>query len=97
AHEVETALNLAREGKLAFTPAVIDVILESVDCLTRAVATVESGGACERSHGHGRLLAKVRGLAEEEHAAAESDSTGALATPSDASPQPGNDAPRQAA
>src|SRR5436190_1640598 len=35
AHEVETALNLAREGKLAFTPAVIDVILESVDCLTR--------------------------------------------------------------
>ena len=62
AHEVETALNLAREGTLAFTPAVIDVILESVDCLSGAIATVASGGACERSHGHGRLLARVRRL-----------------------------------
>src|ERR1700690_3273473 len=37
AHEVETALNLVREGKLAINPAVADVILESVDYLSRAI------------------------------------------------------------
>jgi len=66
AHEVETALNLAREGKLAVTPAVIDVILEAVDYLSRAIAVVESGGACERSTSHDRLLGKVRALIADE-------------------------------
>ena len=49
AHEVETALNLVREGKLAIVGRVIDVILESVDYLSGAIATVESGGAVERA------------------------------------------------
>jgi two-component system chemotaxis sensor kinase CheA len=71
AHEVETALNLAREGTLAITPAVIDVILESVDYLSRAIAAVESGGACERDPGHDRLLGKVRALMAEESGAPE--------------------------
>ena len=66
AHEVETTLNLAREGTLAVTPAVIDVILESVDYLSRAIATVESTGSCERDPGHERLLEKVRALMAEE-------------------------------
>jgi len=65
-HDVETALNLAREGKLAVTPAVIDVILEAVDYLSRAIAAVESGRACERNPGHDRLLEKVRALMAEE-------------------------------
>src|SRR5208283_712593 len=65
-HEVETALNLAREGKLAVTPAVIDVILEGVDYLSRAIAAVESGRACERSPGHDRLLERVRALTAQE-------------------------------
>jgi two-component system, chemotaxis family, sensor kinase CheA len=65
-HELETALNLAREGKLAIIPAVIDVILESVDYLSRAIAGVESGGPNERDPSHDRLLRKVRALMAEE-------------------------------
>jgi two-component system chemotaxis sensor kinase CheA len=33
AHEVETLLDNARNGKLAITGSVVDVVLESVDCL----------------------------------------------------------------
>ena len=66
AHEVETALNLVREGKLAISPAVTDVILESVDYLSRALSGVESGAGGERLPGHGHLLGKVRALKAEE-------------------------------
>jgi two-component system, chemotaxis family, sensor kinase CheA len=41
AHEVETVLNQARDGILPITPAVIDVILASVDHLNRALDSVE--------------------------------------------------------
>jgi two-component system chemotaxis sensor kinase CheA len=64
-HEVETALNLARDGALAVTPAVIDVVLESVDYLSRAIAAVESGGARERGSGHDSLLERVRAVMAE--------------------------------
>jgi len=64
-HEVETALNLARDGVLAITPAVIDVVLESVDYLSRAIAAVESGGARERGSGHDSLLERVRAVMAE--------------------------------
>lgn len=66
AHEVETALDLTRQGKLAITPAVIDVILESVDYLRRAIAGVESGGGCEPLPSHDCLLGRVRGLIAED-------------------------------
>ena len=62
AHEVETALNLVREGKLAILGRVIDVILESVDYLSGAIATVEAGGTVERAPSHDSLLRKVRAL-----------------------------------
>ena len=65
-HELETALNLAREGKLAIIPAVIDVILESVDYLSRAVTAVESGAPNEPDLNHDHLLKKVRALMAEE-------------------------------
>ena len=42
-HETETLLDLARNSKLALTPAVIDVILESADYLSREVSRIESG------------------------------------------------------
>jgi two-component system chemotaxis sensor kinase CheA len=64
-HELETALNLAREGKLAITTVVIDVILESVDYLSRAMVAVESGRAGERDPSHDRLLGKVRAMMAE--------------------------------
>lgn len=41
AHHVETALDLARNGQLQITPAVIDVILESADRLHRWVEHVD--------------------------------------------------------
>jgi two-component system, chemotaxis family, sensor kinase CheA len=43
AHEVETLLDLARNSKLAITPAVVDVVLESADYLKQAINTVEAG------------------------------------------------------
>lgn len=62
AHEVETALNLVREGKLSVTPAVVDVILGSVDYLDQAIRAVESGHPCIPLPGHNLLLEKVRRL-----------------------------------
>ncbi|MCZ2155047.1 MAG: chemotaxis protein CheA [Bryobacterales bacterium] len=61
-HEVETALNLAREGNLVVTAAVIDVILEGVDHVGRSIAGIEAGGPCERCPGHELLIEKVRAL-----------------------------------
>jgi|CZKS01.1.fsa_nt_gi two-component system chemotaxis sensor kinase CheA len=42
AHEVETILDLARNGQLTITSAVIDRILESKDYLTRCMAELET-------------------------------------------------------
>lgn len=42
AHETETALDLARNGKLAISAAVIDVVLASADYLKGALAGVEA-------------------------------------------------------
>lgn len=41
AHEVETLLDLARNGKLAITGTVVDCVLESVDYLKQAIESVE--------------------------------------------------------
>ncbi len=41
-HEVETLLDRARNGQLAVTPAVIDVVLESADYLKRAISWVNA-------------------------------------------------------
>jgi len=41
AHQVETVLDLARNGELAVTPAVIDVVLQSGDFLKESVSLVE--------------------------------------------------------
>lgn len=65
-HEVETALNLAREGNLNITPRVIDVILESVDYLSRAMTAVEAGEGGETGPGHVRLLERVHALMTDE-------------------------------
>src|SRR5580704_17891 len=54
AHEVETILDLARNGQLAVTPAVIDRILESKDYLTQCMAELEA------SLHTGTLLVPVR-------------------------------------
>jgi two-component system chemotaxis sensor kinase CheA len=40
AHEVETLLDLARTSQLAVTPAVVDVVLESMDVLRQELASI---------------------------------------------------------
>jgi len=62
AHTVETALNLAREGTLSVTTAMIDVILESVDYLSRSISGIEAGNGCVPGSGHDRLLERIGGL-----------------------------------
>jgi two-component system chemotaxis sensor kinase CheA len=42
-HETEALLDLARNGQLSLTPAVIDLILESADYLNGEVSRIESG------------------------------------------------------
>lgn len=44
AHETETLLDRARNGKVTLTPPVIDVILASADYLNRDLNRIESGG-----------------------------------------------------
>ncbi|MCC6391422.1 MAG: chemotaxis protein CheA [Bryobacterales bacterium] len=96
AHEVETALNLAREGKLAVTSAVIDVILESVDSVSKGIVAVESTGNCRRLESHDRLLGKVRALMAQPSAAAAAPAEPSPAK-SAAAPPPEDKAKRQGA
>ncbi len=67
-HEVETVLDLARNGKLAVTPAVIDLVLESKDYLSEAIERLEAslhGGAREPAPDNTPLLERIRALLDE--------------------------------
>jgi two-component system chemotaxis sensor kinase CheA len=64
-HEVETLLDLARDSKLAITPAVVDVVLESADYLKQAIEAVEASmaGKTPALFGdHGPLRSRMRNL-----------------------------------
>ena len=66
AHEVETLLDLARNGQLVIDPGVIDVILESGDYLSRAVGAVEgrlAGEEADPPEPDAVLIERIRGLA----------------------------------
>ncbi|HTW65263.1 MAG TPA: chemotaxis protein CheA [Bryobacteraceae bacterium] len=65
AHEVETLLDLARNSKLAITPAIIDCILESKDYLSAWMAELEGllqNGRTPAPPEAGELLASLRAL-----------------------------------
>src|SRR5580692_5903652 len=65
AHEVETVLDLARNGQLAITAAIIDRILESKDYLTLSMGALESSlqtGALVSPSPNVSLLAAIRSL-----------------------------------
>ena len=65
AHQVETALDQARNGELAITPPVIDVVLQSGDFLKEAVALVEEAlatGAAAAFRDPSALLRSVAAL-----------------------------------
>ena len=64
-HNVETVLDLARNGKLNITSQVIDVVLESADYLKICVHGVESGlqgHDAQPAPDNSRLLERIRGL-----------------------------------
>ena len=64
-HEVESVLDLARNGKLSITPRVIDVVLESADFLKSWVDRVDAqlrGQASPVPADHSALRTQVRGL-----------------------------------
>ncbi|MGA2269939.1 MAG: chemotaxis protein CheA [Bryobacteraceae bacterium] len=65
AHEVETLLDLARNSKLAITPAVVDAVLASADCLKQAIDAVEASMAGKTPAAIGdyrHLLSRMREL-----------------------------------
>ncbi len=64
-HDVETVLDLARNEKLAITPVVIDVVLESADYLKTCVDDLDArlqGRTAAAVPDNGKLLERVRGL-----------------------------------
>jgi two-component system, chemotaxis family, sensor kinase CheA len=84
AHEVETVLDLARNGKLAVRPEVIDVVLAAADYLKAGVAVVEAalqGNGGQTFGLYDDLLERVRALMQEDPMEAASP---AAATPSGA-------------
>jgi len=83
AHDVETVLDLARNSQLAITPAVTDVVLESVDYLKRAMGQLDAvlaGGPAEAFQDNRALLEKIR------RAATAAPEEAAAATPEEAAP-----------
>src|SRR5262249_53674671 len=67
AHEVETVLDLARNGQLAITSTIIDRILESKDYLSRCMADLESvvqKGSSSAPPDNKALLAAIRKISE---------------------------------
>jgi two-component system chemotaxis sensor kinase CheA len=97
AHEMETALNLVREGKLAITRAVIDVGLACVDYLARSITGVESGAGCERLSGHDQLLERIRSLIREEPGVPVTEPAVRAATEPESEVPPADDVKRPAA
>ncbi len=73
-HELETLLDLARNGALVITAEIVDGVLESVDYLKAAIVAIESA-----AQGNPQPLADHRALLSRLHRLAASQ--GALATP----------------
>lgn len=89
AHETETLLDLARNGKLAMRPATVDVVLASGDYLRswlNAIEAAAAGRAVEQPPEPDALIARVRAAAE-----------GGTAEGEEAAPQTGGGRPEPAA
>jgi two-component system chemotaxis sensor kinase CheA len=66
AHEVETVLDMVRESRLSMNPAVIDIVLASLDYLNTCVRSVEASGAAAVFGDASRLLDRIRDAAMSE-------------------------------
>ncbi len=60
-HETETLLDLARNGMLKLDPAVVDVILEAADYLSREVTRIENGSTSAAAPTE-QLIAGIRSV-----------------------------------
>ncbi|HTR38584.1 MAG TPA: chemotaxis protein CheA [Bryobacteraceae bacterium] len=72
AHEVETALDLARNDKLAITPSVIDVVLAATDYLKTELQNSETAvrsGSALQSASCADLLRRIQALVSDDSAA----------------------------
>ena len=89
-HEVETVLDLARDSKLRITPAVIDVVLESKDYLSKwlkALNDFAPGVQLQLPDADSRLLGRIhRLMTDEQDAAPESEAASAAASPTPVPP-----------
>jgi two-component system, chemotaxis family, sensor kinase CheA len=66
-HEVETLLDVARNGKISMHTGIVDVVLESADYLKQSIDAVESemaGGCAEPVPHNDDLIVRIRGAAE---------------------------------
>ena len=69
AHEVETLLDRARTGKLAVSPSVVDVVLESMDVLKQEMGGIQDrleGNPPPPSNVNDALLQRIRAVAKGE-------------------------------
>jgi two-component system chemotaxis sensor kinase CheA len=67
AHEVETVLDMARTGRLAVTPEVVDVVLSTADHLGRWLGNLDSAlhaGLSPESGEHPGLIERIRCVQE---------------------------------
>ena len=69
AHEVETLLDLARNGKVKVGPKLVDVVLESADYLKASILNMEAqinGGEQKALGDRAALIARIRAVASGE-------------------------------
>ncbi|HEX7359391.1 MAG TPA: chemotaxis protein CheA [Bryobacteraceae bacterium] len=86
AHEIETLLDLARQGRISIAHDTIDIVLESADYLNSWMRHIEAalGGATEAPPpGPGALRERIRRFAETGNAPQPEQATAALANLSD--------------
>ena len=67
-HEVETVLDLARNGHLQLNSAAIDIVLSSADYITQAINAVENGlhGVVTEARPRQELISNIQGLVRKE-------------------------------
>ena len=99
AHEVETALDLARNDKLAITPSVIDVVLAATDYLKTELQNseiaVRNGSAIQPANS-ADLLRRIQALLSEDSVAVKTSAPDASRAP-EAAPPAATPAPVSAA
>lgn len=90
-HEIETVLDVARNGRMAITPVVIDVILSAADYLSQGVGNVEAqltGREPAPIPDRSRLLERIANLMLAPAAAAEQTEPATEQPAAKANPEP---------